>query len=327
MTNPLVSVITPCFNGEKYVDAFLTSILKQTYSNLELIFVNDGSADRTEQIALSYKEKFENRGIRFIYIYQENSGQAAAINRGLKIFSGDYLTWPDSDDILTEDSIQVRVAFLERSPDYMLVRSNGLYVEENTLARLCRISDKPNRFNEYIMEDLFLDRTYCSCGCYMVRKEAFFQIYPQRQIFESREGQNWQLLVPISSISKCRYLDEDLYWVVRRADSHCRRPRSFADQMKRIDGMEEILIHAFQVSSCNFDECMKKVHVKHARMRLCLAAKEHKMDILDRQYIYLKDNRGLSAADRLLYFKGRHVLAGHIYERIMTPVRFLLKGR
>ena len=96
----LVSIITPCYNGEKYVDRFLTSVLNQTYNNIELIFVDDGSTDKTKDVVLSFKEQFEKRGYDLIYIYQKNAGQAAAINQGLKVFKGEFLMWIDSDDLM-----------------------------------------------------------------------------------------------------------------------------------------------------------------------------------------------------------------------------------
>lgn len=102
---PLVSIITPCYNGENYVTPFIKSVLLQSYNNIEFIFINDGSTDNTEKIVLDYEPEFKERGIKFKYIYQENQGQATALNNGLKIFTGDYLTWPDSDDILHPDNI------------------------------------------------------------------------------------------------------------------------------------------------------------------------------------------------------------------------------
>ena len=129
---PLVSIITPCYNGEKYADRYFQSVLNQTYDHLELIFVNDGSTDRTEEIALSYKKELEEKGIQYTYLYQDNAGQAAALNNGLKIFHGEYLVWPDSDDEMTPDSIEKRAAFLESHPDLGIMRSNGITVNDAT---------------------------------------------------------------------------------------------------------------------------------------------------------------------------------------------------
>ena len=81
MDKPLVSIITPCYNGETFLHRYFESILAQTYPNLELIFVNDGSTDKTEEIAMSYQKKLCEKGIRYIYLEQENAGQAAALNK------------------------------------------------------------------------------------------------------------------------------------------------------------------------------------------------------------------------------------------------------
>ena len=86
MKKSLVSIVTPCYNGELYLDRFFQSVLNQTYPALELVFVNDGSTDGTEAVVDRYRPLFQKRGIRFIYEYQENQGQAAALNRGLKLF-------------------------------------------------------------------------------------------------------------------------------------------------------------------------------------------------------------------------------------------------
>lgn len=250
---PLVSIITPCYNGEKFVRRFLDSILNQTYSNIELIFINDGSTDNTEQIVLAYTERFKSNNIDFKYIYQENKGQASALNRGLEIFKGKYLGWVDCDDILLSDSINRRVQFLENHRDFGMVRSNGIFINEECTRKLGRISNKRNRFNHDIFEDLILERTYCSNCCYLVRSDVFFQIYPNRKIYESKEGQNWQLLVPISSIAKCGYIDEDLCYIVVRKNSHSLKERNYNEKLSRIDGLEEILLEALKHSKCDYN--------------------------------------------------------------------------
>ena len=125
---PLVSIITPCYNGEKFLERYFESILAQTYTNIELIFVNDGSKDCTEKIAMSYSEKLKSKGVQYIYIYQENAGQAAAMNKVLKIFSGKYLAWVDSDDVMTAESIKRKVAFLEKNPD---LKRNIIFSNKN----------------------------------------------------------------------------------------------------------------------------------------------------------------------------------------------------
>ena len=318
---PLVSVITPCYNGEKFVHRILDSILEQTYPNIEFIFVNDGSTDHTGSIVQSYADRFKQAGISFVYIYQENSGLAATVNRGLAVFKGKYVTWPDSDDFLARDSIACKAEFLESNPEYKMVRSNGVFIREDTLKAAGRISNDENRFNEDIFKDLYMGRTYLCCGCYMIEAKTFFELYPDRQIYGSREGQNWQLLLPVASVSKCGYIDKDLYCILLRSGSLYRAHHSFREQMDRIDEHMEILRHALKRSRCDYTECMQSVNEKYARVRLNLALKYHHSDVVKEQYRYLKNNSDITRADKRAYFWGSSKILNFIYELITLPGR------
>ena len=90
----LISIITPVYNSEKFLKKCIDSILNQTYSNFELILVDDGSADKSPQICDEYARKDS----RIVVIHQKNQGQAVARNRGLKIAKGKYILFCDSDD-------------------------------------------------------------------------------------------------------------------------------------------------------------------------------------------------------------------------------------
>ena len=118
MDKPKCTIISPCFNGEEYLENFLESLFIQTYTNVEFIFVNDGSTDKTEHIYYKYKTKLEDKGWTCKYIYQNNAGQAQAINTALKYVSGKYLIWPDSDDILYKNHIQEKIEFMEKNKEY-----------------------------------------------------------------------------------------------------------------------------------------------------------------------------------------------------------------
>lgn len=102
---PLISVIVPCYNVEKYVVECLESILSQTYENLDILVINDGSTDNTEEMI---KPFLNDKRIR--YYYQENKGLSEARNRGLnemKIYGGDYVCFIDSDDFIHKDYIKI----------------------------------------------------------------------------------------------------------------------------------------------------------------------------------------------------------------------------
>lgn len=272
MQHPLVSIITPCYNSGKFIHRLLDSVLNQTYRHLELICVDDGSIDDTREIIFSYEERFKKSGMVLRYLHQENKGQAAALNAGLKQVNGEFLTWPDSDDFLAETSIEKKVAFLEENPSYALVRSNGMRLDDKTLQPIKRVSNNPNRFDQYIFKSLFLRETFVCCGCYMVRFSAFLEIYPDRTIFESRYGQNFQMLLPLASVSPCGFIDEDLYFILERENSHSRENRDYIQDLQRIDGIEEILKDVFRHSNCNFKDCLEQATLLHAKKRLVILA-------------------------------------------------------
>ncbi|HOJ04273.1 MAG TPA: glycosyltransferase [Bacteroidota bacterium] len=88
---PLVSIVIPVYNGVNYMREAIDSALAQTYPNIEILVINDGSTDDTEQVALSY-------GNRIRYFSQKNGGQSAALNRGIDEMKGEYFSWLSHDD-------------------------------------------------------------------------------------------------------------------------------------------------------------------------------------------------------------------------------------
>jgi glycosyltransferase involved in cell wall biosynthesis len=111
--SPLVSIIISAYNAGKYLAATLDSVLQQTWPDLEIIVVNDGSTDNTLQIAMSY----ENRGVKVFS--QENKGQDAALNFGYKHSTGDYIKFMDSDDLLNPRMIELQMQTLNGSQEYI----------------------------------------------------------------------------------------------------------------------------------------------------------------------------------------------------------------
>lgn len=103
MNNPLISVIVPIYNVERYLDACIDSIINQTYSNLEIILVDDGSPDRCPEICDEYAKK-DNR---IKSIHQDNGGLSAARNSGIDIAQGEFLTFIDSDDFVACNYVEL----------------------------------------------------------------------------------------------------------------------------------------------------------------------------------------------------------------------------
>ena len=106
----LVSIIISAYNAEAYIEETIRSVLSQTYKNLEIIVVNDGSTDGTGTILDKYSEK----GV--IHIKQHNSGQDAALNNGFRHSTGKYIKFMDSDDLINPEMIELQVKALQSNP-------------------------------------------------------------------------------------------------------------------------------------------------------------------------------------------------------------------
>ncbi len=111
MNPPLVSVLMPAYNAENYIGNAIESVLKQTYHNLELIVVNDGSTDKTEEVLGAIHDN------RLKVVHQNNQGQCTACNRAYAESSGTYIKFFDADDLLSSNCIELQLQRLNGSED------------------------------------------------------------------------------------------------------------------------------------------------------------------------------------------------------------------
>ena len=136
---PLISIIIPVYNLEKYIETCVNSLLVQTYNNIEIILVNDGSKDNSGKVCNMLHQKDS----RVIVIEQENSGVSKARNNALEIMKGEYVTFVDGDDYLSTDFIEVL---------YNAISSTGADIStcghyrvnfNGELSRIYNLSDNP----------------------------------------------------------------------------------------------------------------------------------------------------------------------------------------
>lgn len=128
MDNPLVSIIIPAYNAEKYIKETIENALRQTWMNKEVIVIDDGSVDRT----LSIVKLYENQGIKILT--QANKGASSARNRGLSTAKGDFIQFLDADDLLESNKIELQVRKLLENPDSIAF---GSCIRFNTMGGLC----------------------------------------------------------------------------------------------------------------------------------------------------------------------------------------------
>lgn len=239
----MISLIVPCYNISNVCDKFFDSLLNQTYTDIELIFVNDGSTDNTEDVLLSYKNALEELGYKYIYIFQENKGLGGAINTGLKQFTGDYLCWADPDDYFSYDSFEKKLKFMETNKECNVLCSDAAFgppYETIDIAR--RLSEiYPHSREKEQFELILSSKTILCSGCYILRSSAFFEVNPNRDIYPCRRGQNQQMLMPMLYSNKWYFLDEPLYFYTILGSSMSHANKSFENDLKTFQEKEDIM--------------------------------------------------------------------------------------
>lgn len=158
---PTVSVVMSVYNQEPYVKESINSVLAQTYSNFELIIIDDGSTDKSDDIVRT----FTDSRIRY-YLNEKNMGIVATSNRGLSLAKGRYIARLDSDDNAAPDRLERQVSFLESNPEIGLV---GSYFE--TIESVPRVV-RPPLTHEEISDTLLVDNCF-GHSTVMFRRELF----------------------------------------------------------------------------------------------------------------------------------------------------------
>ena len=273
---PLVSIITSCYNGEKFITDYFEMILKLEYSNLELYFVNDGSTDRTEEYVMPYIPLLEERKIRFAYIKKENGGVASAINCALPKIRGKYFFYPDVDDIIPPDSIRKKVQVLEDHPEYGFVIGQARIMDQDgrvtdTIVKMHHEGKRRDLIRDYIMEDNVLFWP----GVFLLRTDSFCKINPQMQIYVNgpQGGQNYQFLLPMIYHYPYGYLDEVVYLYRVYEESHSNNVHGVDAKIMRWGCHEHTILEVLKSISMTRVEqyhYQKMTRCKFARQRMIL---------------------------------------------------------
>lgn len=273
-----VSVLTPCYNGENYIDRYFQSLLNQTYNNFEIIFVDDGSTDKTKDIVKEYVELLKKRNVELVYIYQENGGQASAINNGLKYVKGDYLIWPDADDYYEIDALEILANELENNNQIAYIKANAVFRDEDDLS-IINIpkpldKEKTNYFDDYVF---CTSNVCCFSGIVMIRFEKFKIANNGLDIYKSKGGQNWQMLLPVLYYFEGKYIDKNVYNYVVRKNSHSHSINGFKKEFLRTYELNDILknvIKKIDMPMIRRSKYLIRIYIKYLIVRLYLVKRE-----------------------------------------------------
>ena len=149
MEDKKVSIIIPAYNVENYIEDCLESILNQTYTNIEVIIVNDGSTDGTLEKITPYADKDK----RIIILNQENQGVSATRNNGIEIAKGEYFAFFDADDYIPQNAIELFVKE-SKETDAEIVVSNFIRIKNGKILGKLKETKKVLD-NQKALEELF----------------------------------------------------------------------------------------------------------------------------------------------------------------------------
>ncbi|CCO22641.1 glycosyltransferase [Maridesulfovibrio hydrothermalis] len=203
---PKVSFIVPCYNHGEYLRDCVVSLLKQDYTAFEIIIINDGSTDNTDEVAVKIIEEFPDYSIR--YIKQKNSGLVRSRNKGCTVAKGKYILPIDADDLIAPSFLSKTIAILESSPQFGYVSTKALFFGHSNLI-WPKESLTPVNFistNQQTCTTLFRKDMWKEIGGY---DESMIHGYEDWELWIRATKNGWVGL----------QIDEPLFFYRRKADS------------------------------------------------------------------------------------------------------------
>jgi glycosyltransferase involved in cell wall biosynthesis len=188
---PTVSVIIPAYNRACTIGRAVRSVLDQTYQDFEIIIVDDGSTDNTEEVI----KEFQRQDKRFKYIkHKENKGGAAARNTGIKLSSGHFLSFLDSDDQWLPNKLECEIRILNENKDCVICSTGHTFINERT----GKIISKPIFKKQFVSQKVALRGECLTTTDFTVVKQLALTIGGFDEKFPAR--QDWDFWIRITSV-------------------------------------------------------------------------------------------------------------------------------
>ena len=189
-----VSVIIPVYNGAKFIENAIDSVLGQTNQNFEIIIIDDGSIDNTPNILKNYGDKIK-------YYTQENQGQACAINKGLEMSECEYIAYLDSDDMYYPEKLEEQLKYFHDHSDVGLVYSDRCHIDSSAKIISLVQSRKLDHF-------LFLQENRLCRSSVMHRRKCLGEV----GVFDNciSGGDDWDMWIRISEKYTFGYINKPL---------------------------------------------------------------------------------------------------------------------
>ena len=236
---PQISIIVPIYNVEAYLDNCITSIINQTFTDLEIILVNDGSTDNSGKIC----DYYANKDSRIMVIHQTNRGLSEARNIGIRIAKGTYISFIDGDDYIHPQMLEIQHYFLSQSHDssFSIIReiitynkvqqifnefnvnTASTYILTKDELMKCLYGNSPNIYTGFLANVV-----HCKLYKSSIIKETFFQNF---KISEDTEYNSRLYLKCTNAI----FIDLPMYYYIQRETSLSYQPLSSINHINRIN--------------------------------------------------------------------------------------------
>ncbi len=313
--NNLVSIIVPIYNAERFLDRCINSIVLQTYQNIELLLIDDGSTDSSAKICMSWA----NKDKRIKYYYQNNAGVSAARNLGLETYTGEYLMFVDADDYVDVNCVQKLVS--EMDEDIEVVISNAQNINADGTVRKSFSKCKQNTIltgSESVAEFLKHELFFETCWGRLYRRSSVGEIRFDKTMRIAEDGKFlWTVL---NNVSKVKVIPDCVYSYCINDGSvvHSGFNEKYFDEIKFSEELVDIYKGSGELETLAYTKlfsfilrllCMNGV--KRATYKsLCLKEKQ----------VYPKIKSKISTKDKIRYYllsnlMTRKLYMGYIYLR------------
>ena len=268
-----ISVIVPVYNSIDCLEKCVQSVCAQTYTNLEILLIDDGSTDGTDKLC----EKLAEEDSRIRTYHKKNGGASSARNVGIKLASGEYLGFVDSDDYIEQDMYELMIeAVRSRNVPIVQISRNEVDEQGNRLPDIC-IPPEAVMFckAENFLKDLLLHRGDCSFCTKLVKRDLF----ENHRFPEGVLNEDFSLLVEmLQDIDGITILPKQCYHVVCRQESATRKKtqnsfsRVFADNIDNADRVQKLVdqkypeLHSYAVRFNLYQRLDYLLHIPISRM-------------------------------------------------------------
>ena len=321
MSNVLLSILTPCYNGENFISKYFENLLEQTFKDFEVIIVNDGSSDESDSIINKYKSQFESKGIVFKYLRKVvNEGHARAINDGLKLVTGKYLMWPDIDDYMHPNHLESRIKYMENNPSIDLAIGKSAVFNYNDLSKPVYYAwSKFPKTKRRLIKHFILSENHnigFMSGTFIVKTSFLWNIYPKKDIYSDIfVGPTIQMVFPAIYLGNIGYISECTFdYYIHGNNQHLvNEKRDYSS----IELVYENVIDQLKIRDERATELKQMAKNVTGRLHLSYALKHSDKEMGQKAWNKLKENNGIRLKETIKYLLLNNILLHRIYLKVL----------